>query len=74
MKIDFLQDGVVREGSRTLFFGLRLGMPHNQYTPLLLDISILPCPEGMKRDDTVFPGNAYPGGGCYPVRAAPSGR
>lgn len=71
MKIDFLQDNVVREGSRTLFFGLRLGMAHNQYTPLLLDISILPCPSGMKRDDTSFPGNAYPSGACYPITSAP---
>jgi hypothetical protein len=71
-RVRFLRLGAaVREGSRTLVFGQGLGMIHNQYTPLLLDLSILPCPQGTRRDTTLLPGSAYASGVCYPVTSAP---
>jgi hypothetical protein len=38
----------------------------NHYDMYVIDLTVLPCAPGMKRNDTSMMGNAYPDGACYP--------
>lgn len=62
---------VVRDGSRVLILTQMPLISHNPYTPVIVDLSVLPCAEGMRRNDAPFMGNAYPDGGCYPAANFP---
>jgi hypothetical protein len=69
-------DGALREGSRTLMLipGRAFDRTGSDFAMHVLDLTVLPCPAGVRRDGTSFPGNAYPDGGCYPPSHFPKGK
>ena len=60
----------VRDGMRALVLipAIRFDHSMSRWAPLIIDLTILPCPAGKRRDNVSAPGNAYPAGGCYPTR------
>ena len=61
--------GFLRSGSRSLVLvpARWFNRAASDFAIYVLDISVLPCPPGTIRNDTSFPGNAYPNGACYPT-------
>jgi hypothetical protein len=67
-KLPWLDLQIFRDGTRVLALvpGRRFDRTAG-HQPAIIDLTIIRCPDGLVRNDTSFPGNAYPDGGCYPA-------
>jgi hypothetical protein len=66
----------LRGGSRTLLLmpARYFDRSASQFALHVLDLTVLPCAAGLRRNDSSFFGNAYPDGGCYPAANYPTPR